>query len=246
MLAVPPRQELRIRPLETNRLILSPIDTSDARDLWAAVDASRAHLEPWLPWVPFNIDAEASFRYAEASAADWDNARACRFGIRDRIGRRLVGVVGLEAFAHLHQSVELGYWLRSDACGKGFMTEAARATIDWALHTLQCAPHPRRGSDRQPRLARRDPASRLSLRGDRAASRALQRAVARSRGLRAGRERPTTELKGATPSPARATSESPPRSARRTSIDLSRSSGRPRRGRRRGWAGRGRRRRRLR
>ena len=133
MLAVPPRQELRLRPLETSRLILAPIDTADARDLWAAVDASRAHLEPWLPWVPFNVDAEASFRYAEASAQDWDNARACRFCIRDKIGRRLVGVVGLEAFAHLHQSVELGYWLRVDAGGKGFMTEAARATVDFAL-----------------------------------------------------------------------------------------------------------------
>ncbi|HEY2518295.1 MAG TPA: GNAT family protein [Polyangiaceae bacterium] len=136
MLAVPPRQELRLRPLETSRLILTPIDTADARDLWAAVDASRAHLEPWLPWVPFNVDAEASFRYAEASAQDWDNARACRFCIRDKIGRRLVGVVGLEAFAHLHQSVELGYWLRIDACGKGFMTEAARATVDFALRGL--------------------------------------------------------------------------------------------------------------
>ncbi len=32
--------------------------------------------------------SEASFRYAEASARDWDNARACRFGIRDRKTRR--------------------------------------------------------------------------------------------------------------------------------------------------------------
>jgi ribosomal-protein-serine acetyltransferase len=136
MLAVPPRQEVRLRPLETTRLLLAPVDTSDARDLWAAVEASRSHLEPWLPWVPFNIDAEASFRYAEASAADWDNARACRFTIRDRVGRRLLGVVGLEAFAHLHQSVELGYWLRTDACRKGIMTEASRAAIDWAFDLL--------------------------------------------------------------------------------------------------------------
>jgi ribosomal-protein-serine acetyltransferase len=136
MLAVPPRHDLRVRPIETTRLILTPIDTSDARDLWAAVDGSRAHLEPWLPWVPFNTDAEASFRYAEASAQDWDAARACRLAIRDRIGRRLIGVVGLEAFAHLHLSVELGYWLRLDACGKGLMTEAARATVDWAFRVL--------------------------------------------------------------------------------------------------------------
>jgi ribosomal-protein-serine acetyltransferase len=136
MLAVPTRQELRLRPVETARLILTPVDTSDARDLWTAVEGSRAHLEPWLPWVPFNVDAEASYRYAEASAADWDNARACRFTIRDRVGRRLLGVVGLEAFAHLHLSVELGYWLRVDSCRKGIMTEAARATVDWAFGTL--------------------------------------------------------------------------------------------------------------
>jgi ribosomal-protein-serine acetyltransferase len=136
MLAVPPRQELRLRPVETSRLLLTPIDTGDARDLWAAVEASRVHLEPWLPWVPFNVDAEASFRYAEASASDWDNARACRFAIRDRVGRRFLGVVGLEAFAHLHQSVELGYWLRNDSTRRGFMTEAAQATLIWAFRQL--------------------------------------------------------------------------------------------------------------
>ena len=74
--------------------------------------------------------------YAEASAADWDSARACRFAIRERAGKRLVGVVGLEAFAHLHQSVELGYWLRNDTTGKGFMTEAARGVIGWAFGPL--------------------------------------------------------------------------------------------------------------
>jgi len=136
MLAVPPRIELVRRPLETQRLVLVPIETSDAADLWSAVDGSRAELEPWLPWVPFNTDQDASFRYAEASAQDWDNARACRFGIRDKKTRRLFGVVGLEAFAHLHQSAELGYWLRTDATGNGYMTEASRSVILWAFSTL--------------------------------------------------------------------------------------------------------------
>jgi ribosomal-protein-serine acetyltransferase len=133
MLVVPPRAELRARPLETARLVLAPIDPADARELWTAVEASRAHLERWLPWVPFNTDAEASLRYAEASAVDWDQGRAVRFTIRERAGRRLVGVVGLEALAHLHQSAELGYWLRVDLTGRGFMTEAASAVIAWAF-----------------------------------------------------------------------------------------------------------------
>lgn len=136
MLAVPPRSELRARPLETSRLHLHPLDATDTRDLWTAVEASRAHLEPWLPWVPFNIDLESSGRYAEASAADWDSARACRFAIRDRSTRRLLGVIGLENFAHLHENVELGYWLRVDAGRNGYMTEAGRAVLDWAFSHL--------------------------------------------------------------------------------------------------------------
>ena len=130
---MPPRSELRSRPIETPRLLLHPLDATDTRDLWSAVESSRAHLEPWLPWVPFNIDLESSGRYAEASAADWDAARACRFSIRDRQTRRFLGVIGLEAFAHLHESVELGYWLRIDGVKRGLMTEAGRAVLDWSF-----------------------------------------------------------------------------------------------------------------
>jgi ribosomal-protein-serine acetyltransferase len=133
VLAVPPRSELRARPLDTARLQLLPLDATDSRDLWTSVEASRAHLEPWLPWVPFNIDLESSSRYAEASASDWDAARACRFAIREKAGRRLLGVIGLESLAHLHESAELGYWLRKDATGRGLMTEAGRAVLDWAF-----------------------------------------------------------------------------------------------------------------
>jgi ribosomal-protein-serine acetyltransferase len=133
VLAVPPRSELRSRPLETSRLYLQPLDATDSRELWTTVEASRSYLEPWLPWVPFNIDLDSSARYSEASASDWDASRACRFAIRERANKRFLGVIGLEAFAHLHENTDLGYWLRKDACGKGYMTEAGHAVLDWAF-----------------------------------------------------------------------------------------------------------------
>lgn len=136
MLSIPSRVPLRHTTIDTQRLSLSPIDVGDAHDLWYGVDSSRAQLEPWLPWVPFNTDQDASYRYAEASALDWDAGRACRFSIREKATRRFVGVVGLEALAHMHQSCELGYWLRTDCCGKGLMTEAAHATVGWAFRTM--------------------------------------------------------------------------------------------------------------
>ena len=47
---------------ETKRLQLYPLDATDTRDLWNAVDSSRPQLEPWLPWVPFNVDLDSSGR----------------------------------------------------------------------------------------------------------------------------------------------------------------------------------------
>ena len=58
--------------------------------------------------------------------------------------RELLGVVGLDSCVHLHRSCELGYWLRRDATGKGLMTEAANASVEFAfsrmaMHRIRCA-----------------------------------------------------------------------------------------------------------
>lgn len=144
LLSIPARPALRRAPIETPRVLLMPVDVGDGPELWEAVDGSRWHLERWLPWVPFNATPEASLRYAEASAPDWDAGRAVRFAIRDRATRALLGVVGLDACIHLHRSCELGYWLRLEATGRGLMTEAAKACVDFAfgrmgLHRIRCA-----------------------------------------------------------------------------------------------------------
>jgi ribosomal-protein-serine acetyltransferase len=144
VLSIPSRSNVRARPVQTERVLLSPIDPADGPELWSVVDGSRWHLERWLPWVPFNNSSEASQRYAEACAADWDSGRAVRFGIRDVHSRELIGVVGLDSCVHLHRSCELGYWLRRTHTGKGLMTEAARAALEFAFqrmgaHRVRCA-----------------------------------------------------------------------------------------------------------
>lgn len=144
LLSIPSRAVLRRAPVETARALLLPIDLNDGPELWEAVDGSRWHLERWLPWVPYNSTPEASLRYAEACASDWDAGRAVRFAVRDRSSNALLGVVGLDSCVHLHRSCELGYWLRRDATGRGLMTEAARACVDFAfgrmgVHRIRCA-----------------------------------------------------------------------------------------------------------
>jgi ribosomal-protein-serine acetyltransferase len=143
-LTIPSRGAVRAHPVSSERLQLTPIDPADGPELWTVVDQSRWHLERWLPWVPFNNTRDASVRYAEACVTDWDGGRAVRFAIRDRQTRELLGVVGLDSCVHLHRSCELGYWLRRDATGKGLMTEAANASVQFAfsrmaMHRIRCA-----------------------------------------------------------------------------------------------------------
>jgi ribosomal-protein-serine acetyltransferase len=140
----PSRAPLRRAPIAAARTLLVPIDATDGPELWEAVDGSRWHLERWLPWVPFNTSPEASLRYAEACAIDWDQGRAARFAVRDRQSGELIGVVGLDSCVHLHRSCELGYWLRREFTGRGLMTEAADACVRFAfermgMHRIRCA-----------------------------------------------------------------------------------------------------------
>ncbi|MEO7329181.1 MAG: GNAT family protein [Minicystis sp.] len=154
MLVIPSRADLRLHPLETERLLLTPIDPSDGPELWLAVNGSRIYLQRWLPWVQFHTDPASSSRFAEACASDWDQGRALRFVIRERAHRTLIGVVGLESCLQLHRSCELGYWLRKEAQSRGLMTEASRRAMDFAFtymsaHRIRVAT----GTDNHPSLS---------------------------------------------------------------------------------------------
>jgi ribosomal-protein-serine acetyltransferase len=126
------------------QISLSPIDPADGPELWTLVERSRAHLERWLPWVPFNSTPSASQRYVDSCAGDWDAGKAVRLGIRLRQGGTLVGLVGLDNCVHIHKSCELGYWLAESATGQGFMTQAVRLCLGFAfgelgIHRVRCA-----------------------------------------------------------------------------------------------------------
>lgn len=143
-LVVPSRSRIRQQPLVGARVQLTPIDPADGPELWDVVEASRPELGRWLPWVPFNNSPDASQRYAEACASDWDNARALRFGIRAIPTGELIGIVSLDSLLHVHRCCDLGYWLATRLTGRGLMTEAARICVRFAfaqvgLHRVRCA-----------------------------------------------------------------------------------------------------------
>jgi RimJ/RimL family protein N-acetyltransferase/GNAT superfamily N-acetyltransferase len=125
----------------TRRLCIRGWTPADAPALKEAVDASRDQLRPWLPWAdepPSPVgpiaDQLAAFARDFAAGAWWGYGLFPRDG--DGCAPRVLGGLGVHRARHPDQppsTREIGYWLRTDATGCGYMTEAAGALADAAL-----------------------------------------------------------------------------------------------------------------
>ena len=129
--------------IRTARLVLQRQHPDDGPLIKEAVDTSLAHLQAAVAWA-----ASAPTPLGElidrltSSVAAFDAGTAWAYSIFDRSKSRVLGGVALEpADAPLQaligaHAVELGYWLRADATGYGYATEAASALAQLALSRL--------------------------------------------------------------------------------------------------------------
>jgi RimJ/RimL family protein N-acetyltransferase len=117
----------------TPRLRLEPIERGHAEGLWRAKEASLAELRRWLAWA-LSDDPERSRGFVEASRRGWDAGTDWVFVLV--LAGEPIGAIGLHEHDALGARAELGYWLRSDVAGRGLMTEAAAAVVDFGFEVL--------------------------------------------------------------------------------------------------------------
>lgn len=121
----------------TERLLLERFTPSHAPALLPLLEANVERLKPWIPWrvaepVPLPRLRERLAAFARA----FDAGREWRYAVHDAATRDLLGEVDLfprgpETRVALEGAdrVEVGYWLRGDAGGRGYATEAAAAAM---------------------------------------------------------------------------------------------------------------------
>lgn len=114
----------------TERLLLRPGWAEDAAPLAAAIGDEAILTKLAKAPSPYTVADARDFLGIERAEGDAD------FMILARTGGapRLVGGVGLQPDG---EELELGYWIARPYWGLGFATEAARAVIDIARHTLR-------------------------------------------------------------------------------------------------------------
>ena len=126
--------------LRTERLLLRPWHAGDAAALQPILLANWTHLGPWIPArVATPVPVPELEERLAGFAADFAADREWRYGMFTADARSVLGEIGLyprSATTRVAYSdsdrIELGYWLRADATGRGYVTEAARALIDIA------------------------------------------------------------------------------------------------------------------
>lgn len=119
------------RRIETPHMLLRCWEPEDAPELLAALTVSVAELGRWTPWV---VATPPDAALAEARIAEqrtqFETGPGWVYGIFE--GRRVLGSVGL--FERIGPgALEIGYWIRSDAAGRGLATTAAAIVRDVAF-----------------------------------------------------------------------------------------------------------------
>lgn len=122
---------------ETPRLVIRNYELSDIEAVFTAIEECRPHLRPWMGW------AEKSHREIAETAQyianqimntrkpeTWENVG---LGIFLKDGGTFVGATGVHDVRRDTASCETGYWIHALHRGKGYATEACRASISWAL-----------------------------------------------------------------------------------------------------------------
>src|SRR5450432_4395900 len=109
--------------IETERLVIRCYDPRDAPLLKEAVDSSLDHLLPWMPWAQFEPQTvEEKVELLRGFRGRFDLDQEYAYGVFARDESRLLGGSGLHRRAD-EGSLEIGYFIRSDAIRQGLATE---------------------------------------------------------------------------------------------------------------------------
>jgi RimJ/RimL family protein N-acetyltransferase len=119
--------------LATERLVLRAPTEADIEAIEAACQDSEI---PRWTTVPSPYTREHAEGFVRLVGEWWANGNETVWAIFH--ADRLVGMIGLHHVAPHHTGgyAELGYWMVASARGQGFLTEAARAVIDWGFSEL--------------------------------------------------------------------------------------------------------------
>jgi RimJ/RimL family protein N-acetyltransferase len=136
--------------IETPRLIIRTPEIGDAAVINAAIHASAANLQAWMPWATPLPSLEQTGAYQQDAIAKTAADEAYPLQIFTHDGG-FVGASGLHAVDWRIPKAEIGYWIADAQAGRGYASEASAAITGFALRAMGLRRVEIIVSDRNPR-----------------------------------------------------------------------------------------------
>lgn len=115
-------------------LELRQLEEQDAEEMFSLINANRTHLRRWMGWLDNESSPADALGFIARRRIAWEEAGEISAGIW--FEGRLVGIISYNYTDRANRSTEIGYWLAEDAQGRGVMTRAARALVDYAFREI--------------------------------------------------------------------------------------------------------------
>lgn len=118
-----------------NDIELRLVDMQYAEEIFKSIDSSREHLRKYLPWVDSTKSVADTKGFIENSKKQYAENKGFDAGIWYK--GEFAGVIGFHSINTSIKGTSIGYWLNERFVGKGIMTKACRAFVDYAFNTLE-------------------------------------------------------------------------------------------------------------
>ncbi|HEX4703435.1 MAG TPA: GNAT family protein [Pseudonocardiaceae bacterium] len=110
---------------------LRALEPWQAGEFAAHVAAAREHLAPWIPWATTVVDDDTAATFLQRYADEQARGNGRILGIW--LDGTLMGGTLFRVWDSRSGNCEIGVWLDPAAVGRGLITAAATAMIDWAF-----------------------------------------------------------------------------------------------------------------
>ncbi len=111
---------------------LKILEHLDAEPVYALLHESRAYLREWLPFVDGTKGPDDVRNFIDGGLKQFAAGDGFHAGIWYQ--GNIAGVIGFHYFNRQNLSTSIGYWLGEKYQGKGLMTKAVSAMVDYAFN----------------------------------------------------------------------------------------------------------------
>ena len=123
--------------MENKRIKLEPPSMKGATSILEAIIESECELRIFLPWVDFSLTEPESIANTQRAIENFEHfTDELRYSIIRKSDGYFLGIISLIIRDKSVPFFEIGYWLRTSATGKGYISEAIALLENYAFNEL--------------------------------------------------------------------------------------------------------------